>query len=622
MHLALSLVLLVLVVISVAGLAGPLRVSAPLLLVAVGVVGGYLPFVPDVQLDPQLVLVGLLPPLLYAAAIRTSLVDFRANRSSIGLLSIGATLFTMVCVAIVAKWIVPQPFPWAAAFVLGAVLAPPDAVAATAVARKIGMPRRVVSILEGESLVNDATALVALKTAVVALVASVSVWQVGWDFVVAAVGGVLAGLAVAAIFAFVRIRVQDPVPDTTLSLVAPFVAYLVAEHVHASGVLAVVVTGLVLGHRSHLLQSGASRLSEASNWRTVQFVLENTVFLLIGLQLPYVLNAARRELGVGQLAMVCAVVLLVVLVSRFGWVFAMYSTRIVLRRPIDDQGWTWRSSVLVAWAGMRGVVTLAAALSLPMEMPRRGVVLLVAFVVVVGTLALQGLTLAPVAHWLGVPGPDPTEDALAQATLISEVAKAGQQQLVSSRDDGDPDEVVESLRQQSVGRADRAWERLGRSHDEYEPPTAAYLRLRLSMLAAERVALIKARDEGRYDDVVLRGVTAMLDVEESLLDRAELSNERAAQRLAPAKQDQGCEHLLQAPTLVKPVTPNGCEQCLANGATWVHLRLCLDCGHVGCCDSSPGKHADAHHRASEHPVMRSFEPHEHWRWCYLDELVG
>jgi CPA1 family monovalent cation:H+ antiporter len=419
----------------------------------------------------------------------------------------------------------------------------------------------------------------------------------------------------------VRRRVEDPVADTTLSFVAPFVAYLAAEAIHASGVLSVVVTGLILGHKSHLLQSGASRLAEASNWRTVQFVLENAVFLLIGLQTPYVVTRARGEMDDGTLALLCAAVLAVVLLSRLVWVFGTYSLRLAVNRPLDDD-WTWKGSLLVGWAGMRGVVTLAAAFALPERTPRLGVLLLVAFAVVVGTLALQGLSLPWAARRLGLPGPDPAEDALAQAALLSEVAKAGQSRLDAERSEGDPDDVVESLRRSSVGRADRAWERLGRSHDEYEPPTATYLRLRLHMLDAERKALIRARDDGRYDDEVLRAVTGALDVEESLLDRAELSGERLAQRLAPSRQDQGCEHLLQAPTLVKPRTPDGCEECLRDGTSWVHLRLCLTCGHVGCCDSSPHQHADRHYDQCEHPVMRSFEPHEHWRWCYVDELVG
>jgi CPA1 family monovalent cation:H+ antiporter len=624
-HVAVSLVVLVLVVLLVAGASRRLGVTPPLLMVAVGVVGGYLPQVPDIRLDPDIVLVGLLPPLLYAAAIRTSLVDFRANRTSIGLLSVGATLFTAAVVAVTAYWVVPQPFSFAAAFALGAVVAPPDAVAATAVARRVGMPRRVVSILEGESLVNDATALVALNTAKTALVTTVTVWAVLGDFARAAAGGVVVGLAVAWVIAQLRRRIDDPVPDTTLSLVAPFIAYLVAEStwVHASGVLAVVVTGLVLGHRSHLLQSGASRLAEASNWRTVQFLLENTVFLLIGLQMQFVVDSAVGAVKVRDLVQVCAAVLGVVLVSRLVWVLCVYSLRVVTSNRMDDDGaWTWRSSVLVGWAGMRGVVTLAAAFALPPSTPQRALLLLAAFAVVVGTLVLQGFSLPWVSRRLGLPGPDPAEDALAQAALLSDVARAGQERLERERTEDVPEEVVSELRQKATVRADRAWERLGRSHDEYEPPTAAYLRLRLAMLESEREAVIEARDEGRYDDEVLRAVTVMLDAEESLLDRTELSSERVAERLAPSRRAQGCGHLLAAPTLVRPGTPGGCEECLRDGTSWVHLRLCLTCGHVGCCDSSPQRHAHGHHRHSEHPVVRSFEPHEHWRWCYVDELLG
>jgi CPA1 family monovalent cation:H+ antiporter len=620
---ALLLVVLVLVVLLVAGLSQRLGASPPLLMVGIGVVGGYLPFVPDLPLEPDVVLIGLLPPLLYAAAVRTSLVDFKANRGSIALLSVGATLFTAAVVAVCALWVVPPPFSFAAAFALGAVVAPPDAVAATAVARRVGMPRRVVSILEGESLVNDATALVALKSASAAVTVTVTVWAVLFHFALAVVGGVGAGLAVAFVVAKLRRRIDDPVPDTALSLVSPFIAYLLAERIEASGVLAVVVTGLVLGHRSHLLQSGASRLAEASNWRTIQFLLENSVFLIIGLQMPIIVRSATAEMAVGELVLVCAVVLAVVLLSRLVWVLSVYSLRVVTGRPMDDDGgWTWRSSVLVGWAGMRGVVTLAAAFSLPPQTPRRGVILLAAFAVVVGTLVLQGFSLPWVARALGLPGPDPAEDALAEAALLNEVARAGQLRLRQEAGDDGPTDVVQQLQEQSERRADRAWERLGRSHDEYEPPTATYLRLRLAMLESEREALIEARDQGRYDDEVLKAVTGMLDVEESLLDRAELSGERLAERLVPSRRLQGCPHLLAAPALVKPGTPDGCEECLRDGTDWVHLRLCLTCGHVGCCDSSPQRHADRHHADCEHPVIRSFEPHEHWRWCYVDQLLG
>ncbi|HSL26363.1 MAG TPA: cation:proton antiporter, partial [Acidimicrobiia bacterium] len=293
MEVALTLVSLVLVVAAVSALGRRSGLPAPLLLVVVGVIGSYLPFVPVIHLEPELVLVGLLPPLLYAAALRTSLLDFRSNRRPIALLSVGLVLVTALGVALIATRLLPIPF--SAALALGAVVAPPDAVAATSIARRIGMPRRIITILEGESLVNDATALVLLRTALAAFGGGLSVWGVAGDFLLAAGGGVLVGLLVAAIIGKIRVLVTETVLDTTVSLVAPFAAYILAEQIHASGVLAVVVTGLILGHRAPVIQSPASRISEANNWRTIQFILENLVFLLIGLQVSSILDQVRTS---------------------------------------------------------------------------------------------------------------------------------------------------------------------------------------------------------------------------------------------------------------------------------------------------------------------------------------
>ncbi len=621
-HTAAGLVLLVVVVAATSALARRVNASAPLVLLMVGVVAAYLPFVPEVRLEPELVLVGLLPPLLYSTAIRTSLVDVRADRRAILLLSVGLVIFSTLVVGLVAWWVLPGAVPLAAGIALGAVVAPPDAVAATAVARRVGLPRRLVSLLEGESLLNDATALVSLNTAILALTTSVSVWAVTGDFLLAAVGGVVVGLLVALVVAKVRRLVDDPVLDTVVSLVAPFVAYLAAEGVHASGVLAVVVAGVVLAHKSHLLQSGAARLAESSNWRTVQFVLENAVFLLIGLQLPYVLEQARAQVSPGELVLVCATVLLAVLLARPVYIFAVVVAFRVLGRWLPIETWSWGYATVVSWAGMRGVVTLAAAFTLPEDTPQRGVLLLAAFTVVVGTLALQGLTLAPLVRRLGMPGPDPAEDALQEAALLNEVASAGQSRLERERTPLDPQAVVDQLVERSRRRADTAWERLGRSTSVYEPPSETYRRLRLAMLDAERGAVVTARDAGRYDNDVLRAVQTVLDVEESLLDRGQQLADRVNDELVSQRASGDCDHLREAPTVARPRTPLGCEECLAEGREWVHLRLCLACGHVGCCDSSPGRDAERHGQQEQHPVMRSFEPHEAWRWCYVDEILG
>ncbi len=260
---ALLVLALVVTVGAVAGLCRRFGWSPPPVLVLVGILASFVPAVPEFELDPELVLIGLLPPLLYAAAIRTSLVDFRANTYAILLLSVGAVIVSTFAVGLVAWWIVPG-VSLAAALALGAVVAPPDAVAATAIARKVGMPRRIVTILEGESLVNDATALVLLSVTITAITGSVGAGEIGWELVRAVGGGVVIGVVVAQVLSFVRARIDDPVLDTLLSFIAPFAAFLPAEAIHSSGVLAVVITGLLLGHRAPVLQSARRASARAS----------------------------------------------------------------------------------------------------------------------------------------------------------------------------------------------------------------------------------------------------------------------------------------------------------------------------------------------------------------------
>jgi CPA1 family monovalent cation:H+ antiporter len=388
-------------------------------------------------------------------------------------------------------------------------------------------------------------------------------------------------------------------------------------------VLAVVVAGLLLGRSAPRLQTAITRLAEASNWRTVQFALENTVFLLIGLQLPYVIDQAGRELPAGTVLWLCVALFAVVVLARFVWVYAGVLAFHVLGRTKEGGGWSWQDATVISWAGMRGVVTLAAAFALPPETPRRGLLLLFAFTVVVGSLLLQGLSLPALIRRLGLHGPDRAEDALQQAALLSEIVSAGQRRLEQVQAGEDlPDEVVDELRGRSARRADTAWERLGRSNAELEPPTAAYVRVRLQMLEEERAVLLAARDAGRYDEEVLRSVQTRLDIEESLLDRVDLEYRETAGILRAESLDDLCAHLRQAPDDARARTPDGCGTCLAEGTTWVHLRLCLTCGEVGCCDSSIGRHARRHYERTGHPVMRSHEPGEAWRWCFVDEQLG
>ncbi len=602
------------VVLVVTWWADRLRISAPLALILVGLVGSMIPFLQIPALSPELVLVGLLPPLLYAAAVSTPLADFRSNLTSIGWLSIGLVLFTMAGVGVVVRTILGVP--WAAAFAIGAVVAPPDAVAATAVARRVGLPRRVVTILEGESLVNDATALVSLRSATLALTATLSVGAVLLDFGRAVALAVVIGLVVARLAGLFFRRLQDAAMTTGLSFLVPFAAYALTERFEGSGVLAVVVAGIVLGHRSQREQSAEGRLAARINWHTIQFLLENAVFLLIGLQTRQIVTAAWQSgTGHGTLVAVCLATLAAVILLRLIWLLA---TGVLLIRRGSR---SWAETLVIGWAGMRGVVTLAAALALPLETPSRAVLVLVALVVTIGTLAIQGITLPPLARALRLRGPDAREDAIERAMILQRATAAGLEAAERAAAPADKDTVTQ-LRQENTHRLNSIWERLGRPESERETPEAAHRRLRLVALEQEREVVLGIRDEGRADQTVVSRVFNVLDLEyvmtQHLIDHSEAMNGALAVR-SPT---EPCPHLQEAGDCPRPTCYTGCPDCELEGLTPVHLRLCLTCGHVGCCDSSPGNHARKHFEATGHPVMRSFEPGESWRWCYRDEVIS
>ncbi|MGL5864941.1 MAG: cation:proton antiporter [Dermatophilaceae bacterium] len=633
MDLALTVVAIVVTVVVVGRLTERLGVALPVVLLVVGAAASFVPGIPLVALSPDLVLFGLLPPLLYSAAISSSLLDLTAHRWPILGLSVGLVVFTAAGVAVVASALLPISF--ALAFALGAIVAPPDAVAATAVARRIGLPRRVTTILEGESLLNDATALVSLRTALAAAglaahgtdLPEVSAISVTVDLLVAAVGGAIIGAALAFVVGWLRSRVQEVSADTALSLVAPYASFVLAEQVHASGVVAVVATGLLLAHRAPLQQTAASRLSERVNWSSLTYVLENAVFLLIGLQVAtLVADVEEGELAPGRTLAVALVVLLVCLVLRPIWMLpaTMLIARLDARTdPGLDRRQRMRGALVGSWAGMRGVVTLAAALTLPEETPLRAELVLIALVVTVGTLLLQGTTLPLLARALDVRGPDPREDALAEATVLGAMIGAGLRTLESDPD-ADPD-AVRVIREQSTARVNRSWERLGTlGPSRTETPSEAEARLRTAMIAAERAELMRIRDAGEVDHTVLTSVLAQLDAEEAALGwvRERRGRLRESPLRAPDRMPSGCAHIGALGPPRPPGTATGCTACLAAGTRWVHLRSCEECGHVGCCDSSPERHASAHHEETGHPVMRSIEPGEAWRWCFVDEVLG
>ena len=625
METAAFLVALGVSVLAGTAIARRIDVPPPLFLVVAGVGASYLPGMPEVRLEADVVLLGLLPPLLYAAALTTSLVDFNANRRAILLLSVGLILFTTAGVGIVVHWLVPS-VGWPAAFAIGAVVAPPDAVAATAIGRRIGLPRRIVTILEGESLLNDATALVSLRTAIAAGAAGAEMTsgataEVAWDFVRAAGGGLLVGLAAFFLCARLRRHVTDPLMDTAISLTVPFAAYIAAEEIHGSGVIAVVVAGLLLGHKAPILQTAQSRIAERTNWRTIAFVLENTVFLLIGLQAEWLLaDVGESELSLGRIVAVCGLTLLAVVVLRLAWVFP---ARYLLVRPGPDPATgkspPWQYTFVLGWAGMRGVVTLAAAFVIPEDTPHREILLLIAFTVVAGTLLIQGMSLPWVARRLRVPAPDPMDDALARATLLQQASKAAFKRLKELEVE-DPHGVIALIKQRVEQRNFAAWERLGTVADE-ETPSEMYSRIRQAMIEAERRRVLEIRSSGTVASEVITEVLAMLDVEESMLDQASQEREQLKVVTSTRRQGEQCDDLRAYPVVETAPDPV-CEQCLAEGHRWVSLRQCLECGRVACCDSSPGRHATAHFRETQHPVVETAEPGEDWRWCYVHHLTA
>lgn len=624
-EIAFQLIVLAVAGLTLTGLAQRLDFPAPMLLIAAGIAASFVPVVPEVHLSHDVVLLGLLPPLLYSAALTTSLVDFNANRGSILLLSIGLVIFTTVGVALVVHLLLPG-VSWPAAIAIGAVVAPPDAVAATTVARRIGLPRRVVTILEGESLLNDATALVSLRMAIAAMSGSVALSDVGLDFLRASVGGVAVGLVAFFVVAKVRRKIDDSLLDTGVSLVTPFAAYLLAEEIGASGVIAVVVAGLLLGHKAPVLQNAQSRIAERMNWRTIAFVLENTVFLLIGLQGRWIVqDVIDSELSLGRVVLVCGASLLAVMALRMIWVFPVRSLLNLPRgrrgargaRPGAD----WTHTFVLGWAGMRGVVTLAAAFLIPADTEHRPILLLIAFTVVAGTLFIQGLSLPWVARRLKVPSPDPAEEALARATLLHQATEAGLAAV--DADEKDPHGAVELIKARLDQRNFAVWEQLGNPDGEHETPSQTYARIRLSMIEAERAKVLEVRSSGQTPHSVVQEVLTMLDIEESMIDVATADGDRVRATRREARATGAlCDDLTRDFEEVEQQTPGGCTGCLEEGTTWVHLRMCMDCGYVGCCDSSPRRHASAHFKDTGHRVMRSVEPGESWRWCFVHFVTG
>jgi NhaP-type Na+/H+ or K+/H+ antiporter len=549
-----------------------LSVASPLILIIVGFGYSYIPGAPT-AIPHEVVLVGLLPPILYAAAINVPVVDLRRNMTTISALSVALVLVTAFGTGIVL-WLIFPDLSLAGGIALGAVISPTDAVAATALGKKLGLPPRLVTILEGESLVNDATALVLLRSAILAVSSTVTFWGVVGDFAFAVSVAVLIGLAVGFATVWVRARLSDPVLDTAISLTVPFIAFIPAETVGASGVLAVVAAGLYSGHSSAGKFSAQSRISEKINWRTVQFVLENGVFLLMGVEISAIIaDVNAQDLSVGRavayglLMVVCVIAIRFLFIGplilvlrgqgeyeerRLGRVRAMLDAvrrrsadgeaatprqarveRVLQRRATDvkqmrAEGLGLRGGAILGWSGMRGVVTLAAAQSLPEDgsIPYRSQLVLIAFTVAVVTLLVQGSTLPLVIRLSGIRGSDRTADRRELAELLEDMGKAGvavleDPMVVQARGLSLDDGVVERVRRETLGAAESAWERARFGTTEAgiaQSPNQQYRLLRREVLQAEREALLEARSSGEYPSRILARAQTMLDLEETRLE--------------------------------------------------------------------------------------------------------
>ena len=514
-------VVLFLLLLSVAlgWVARRLNFPYPIALVIGGAALGFLPNLPQFPFDPQFILVLVLPPVLYQTALLTSWRDFKANIRPIGLLAVGLVIATTLAVGAALKFVAPD-IPWAAAFVLGAIVSPPDAVAATAILTRLNVPRRVVTILEGESLVNDASGLVLYKFAVAAvLTGTFSLRDASVEFVGVAIAGILIGIVVGRIFISIHRYLRDVFIEVLMTFAVPYIAYILAESLHVSGVLAVVAAGLVRGRYAPEIVSAEMRIIARSVWKLFVFLLTSLVFILIGLQLSGILGRLTGY-SAGDLMLYATLVSVVAIAVRFAWIYpATWLPRLVSARLRErDPTPTEQELFIMSWCGMRGIVSLAAALALPLALeggapfPGRDLIVFLTFVVIAVTLVVQGLTLGPLIRVLRV-GTDWSEHEEEQHArfALGKAAIAAIDELAAK--EGTAPELAERIRAEFAEKIRIA------------PPGGQILtggadvakRLRSAAIRAERQELIRIWRQNKISDDVLHHVEEDLDYQESHL---------------------------------------------------------------------------------------------------------
>lgn len=517
--LAITLFLIIIILIMISTKLG---ISAPILLVVAGLVISMLPGVPPIRLRHELLFIILLPPLLFRAAWNTCWKDFWANKRPIALHGFGLVIVTAGVIGLVAHLLIPN-FSLAMGFLLGSIVAPPDALAATSVLQQLKIPRRLLTILEGESLVNDAASLILFRFAVAAVLSGqFSFEQFGEELIIASLLGVGIGVGIAGMMSLVhRLLPTTPTIDTLISLITPYLMYLTAEKFEASGVLAVVSGGFLLAYHSQKILTSESRLHMMGVWETLVFVLNGLVFILVGLQLPLIVSQLAGislvvAIGIGVIISLTAIAI------RLMWVFpATYLPRILSRRlRMRDPYPDWQVVFLLGWCGMRGIVTLASALSMPFLLtdqsvfPFRALILFVSFTVIIFTLVVQGLTLPYLIRRLGVQVPDDTDKQ--EAELTTRLAQAALQHLLS-RYQRESTTLVPFMQQR------RAYERLMRRRNSAElaPETLVddasllrYQQIKTEIIAVRRKELTRLRSQNLFNDALIRQKEFELDLEQ------------------------------------------------------------------------------------------------------------
>ena len=521
------LIALLAVVAGVALLANRVDAPYPIFLVAAGLLIGFVPGVPELEIEPEVILLVFIPPLVHAAAWSASPRHLKTQARTVGLLAVALVGLTMAGVAVVAHVVAPE-LGWPAAFVLGAAVSPTDTVAATAIFRRLGVPERVTSLVEGESLLNDGVGLVLYRIAVVAAATAVfSPWSAVRDLVLVGAGGALVGLVMAVGARWVRRRVEDATVEITLTLLTPYLVYVVAEELHLSGILAAVSSGFYLGWRSAQDVSASTRIQATSFWTVLTFVLESILFLLVGLEVPGVLEALEGEPVAGLLGAALAVSLAVVVI-RLAFVMGTGALESACERRASRPGLDWRERAVVGWSGMRGAISLAAALAVPLQtssgapFPGRDLLLFLVLAVIGVTLVVQGLTLPALIRRLGVE--ETRSSARGRAMARFRTVEAALDRIADlSFETEAPSRELERAREMYAVRAQQLAGqcRTGVSEGE-ESDVGAWTTLRRQLLDVERAALLELRDEGRVRTVVIREVERDLDLEEERLNRAEV----------------------------------------------------------------------------------------------------